>query len=120
MARTVMTVQTTAASGTVLSAAAAVDGTNGNEFDNTSGRAMIEITNGSGSPITATFITNGTYNVGSTAYPIADLAVTVAASSTKACGPFDKTLFNSATSTVQVDWSSAASVTARVIALGAS
>lgn len=117
MPRSSLTVQTTAASGVVLAAATAADGANGNEFVN-DGRTLIEITNGSGSSITATFITNGTYNVSSVAYPIADLAVAVAASTTKACGPFDRTLFNSATSTVQVDWSLAASVTTRVISLG--
>jgi hypothetical protein len=117
MARTAFTVQTTAASGIVLAAAAAVDAGNGNEFVN-DGRTMIEITNGSGATVTATFVTNGTYNVSSTAYPIADLDVTVAASAAKACGPFDRTLFNSGTGTVQVNWSSGTSITARCVALG--
>jgi hypothetical protein len=82
-------------------------------------RSIIEITNGgSGSPVTATFITNGTYLVGAVAYAIADLAVAIASGTTKVCGPFDTTLFNSATGTVQVDWSSGTSMTARVITLG--
>lgn len=117
MARSALTPQTTAASGIVLAAAVAVDAVNGNEFSN-GGRTLIEITNGAASSVTATFITNGTYNVGAVAYPISDLAVVVASSTTKACGPFDMTLFNSASSTVQIDWSSGTSITARVITLG--
>lgn len=109
---------TSAAAGTVLSAAGSVDGSNGNEFTN-NGRALIEITNGgTGSPITATFITNGTYSVGAVSYDITDLAVAVASGTSKVCGPFDTTLFNSPTGTVQMTWSSATSVTARVITLG--
>jgi uncharacterized protein (DUF697 family) len=118
MARTALTPVTTAAAGVVLAAAAAVDAVNGNSFVNT-GRELIEITNGSGSPITVTFITTQTYNIGAVTYAIADLAVTIAAGVTKACGPFDKTLFNdSATGTVGVDFSSGTTVTARVISLG--
>jgi hypothetical protein len=109
---------TSAAAGTVISAPVAVDGSNGNEFAN-EGRTMIEITNaGSGAPVTATFVTWGTYNVGSVNYAIADLAVAIASGTSKVCGPFDPTLFNSATSTVQVTWSSGTSMTARVIAMG--
>ena len=119
MARSPFTPVTTSASGSVLGAPAAVDQPNGNEFAN-AGRSLIEIVNGSASAVSATFITNGTYSVGSTAYAIADLVVSIAASATKACGPFDTTLFNSATNTVQVDWSSGTSITARVIALGTS
>lgn len=117
MARTAFVPVTTAAAGTVLSAATAVDAGNGNEFTN-AGRAIIEITNGAAATITATFTTNGTYNVGAVSYAIADLAVTVASSTSKVCGPFDSTLFNSASGTVQVDWSSGTSITARVITLG--
>ena len=117
MARSSLTVQTTAASGIVLAAAAAVDGSNGNEFAN-DGRTFIEVTKGAASSITATFVTNGTYNVGAVAYPISDLAVVLASSTTKAMGPFDKTLFDSASGTVEINWSSGTSVTARVISLG--
>lgn len=119
MARSPFTPVTSSASGSVLSAPAAVDAGNGNEFEN-AGRSMIEITNSSASAVTATFITNGTYAVGSTTYAITDLAVAIAASATKVCGPFDTTLFNSGTNTVQVDWSSGTSITARVIAMGTS
>lgn len=117
MARTALTVQTTAASGIVLAAAVAVDAGNGNEFAN-DGRTQVHITNGAASSVTATFVTNGTYNVGSVAYPIADLAIIVASSTTVAAGPFDKTLFDSATARVEINWSSGTSITARVISLG--
>lgn len=119
MARAPFTPVLSSASGSVLSAPAAVDAGNGNEFAN-AGRTMIEIVNGSASAVSATFITNGTYSVGSTAYAIADLVVAIAASGTKMCGPFDTTLFNSATSTVQIDWSSGTSITARCITMGTS
>lgn len=118
MARSPFTGVTSAAAGTVLSAPAAVDAVNGNEFTN-NGRAVIEIVNGgSGSPVTATIVTNGTYSVGAIAYAIADLTVAVASGTSKICGPFDTTLFNSATGTVQIDWSSGTSMTARVVTLG--
>jgi len=119
MARASFTPVLSGASGSVLAAPAAVDAANGNEFLN-AGRTMIEITNGSASAVTATFITNGTYAVGSTTYAIADLGVAIAASATKVCGPFDTTLFNSGSGTVQVDWSSGTSITARVITMGTS
>jgi len=119
MARTTFTATTTAASGTVLAAAAAVDGSNGNDWTNT-GRELVEITNSAASSITATFITNGTYTVGSTAYAVNDLTVVVAAGTTKVCGPFDRTLFSGTGTTVQVDWSTGAGVLARVITLGSS
>ena len=119
MARTALSVITTAASGVLLTAATGVDAGNGNEFSNTN-RELIEITNAAASAITATIITNGTYSVGNTAYAIADLSVVIAAGTTRGAGPFDRTLFNSATNTVQIDWSSGTSITARVISLGTS
>ena len=119
MARTTLTVATTAASGTVITTGTAVDAANGNEFVN-SGRELIEITNGVTQQVTATFITNGTYSVGTTNYPISDLAVVIATGTQKACGPFDRTLFNSGTGTVQIDWTTATNVSARVISLGTS
>lgn len=117
MARTTLTVTTSAAAGVVLPAAAAVDQPNGNQFTNT-GRELIEITNGSGSSITVTIVTNGVYTVGAVQYPIADLAITIAAGVTRVCGPFDKTLFNDGTAQVLIDYTSGTTVTARVISLG--
>jgi hypothetical protein len=101
----------------VLASGVPVDAGNGNEWTN-AGRSLIEISNNSASAITATFVTNGTYNVGSTAYAIADQTVTVAASGTVAVGPFDTALYNSATTTVQVNWSSGTNIVARVLVLG--
>jgi len=119
MARTPFTPVTTAASGVVLASAVAVDAGNGNEWTNT-GRSLIEIFNNSASAVTATIITNGTYNVGTTAYAIADVTVAIAASATVGAGPFDTALYNSATTTCQVNWSSGTGITARVIVLGTS
>lgn len=115
---TELTVQTTAASGIVLSAMTAADAT-GNYFTNT-GREQIHINNGSGSGITATIVTQGTYNVSATSYPIADLVVTVGAGALVAAGPFDRTLFNDANSRVQITYSAVTTVTTRVIGLGTS
>lgn len=117
MARSPLTPVTTSASGSILAAAGAVDASNGNEFEN-AGRAMIEITNGSATACTATFVTNGSYSVGAVAYAIADLTVVIATSQTKVCGPFDTTLFNSATNTVEINWSHGTTITARVITMG--
>lgn len=117
MARTTLTVTTTAAAGVVLPAPAAVDAPNGNQFVN-SGREQIEITNGAGSPVTATVTTNGVYTVGAVQYPVADLAITITNGTSKACGPYDKTLFNDGTGQVLIDWSSGTTITARVISLG--
>jgi hypothetical protein len=119
MARSLFTPITTAASGVVMASAVPVDAGNGNEWTNT-GRSFIEIFNTSASAVTATFVTVGTYSVGTTAYAIADDVVTVAASGTIAAGPFDTALYNSVTSTVQVNWSSGTNITARVILLGTS
>ena len=117
MVATPMTPAVTAAAGTVLAAPAAVDGSNGNSWTNT-GREIIEITNGAASAITATFVTTGTFDVGTVAYAIADLSVAIAASTTKVCGPFEKALFNDDDNLVTVSWSSGTTITARVITMG--
>lgn len=119
MTATPFTITTTAAAGTVLNAMGAVDASNGNSFDNSTGTSHIEVANGSGGTITITFITQGVYAAqGGTTYPIADLATNLANAVTRVYGPFDKTLFNDGGGLVQVTWSSGSSVTARVIALG--
>ena len=119
MARTPFTPITTAATGVVLASAVPVDAALGNEWTNT-GRSFIEIFNTSSSAVTATIVTNGTYNVGVQAYQINDVAVTIAASGVMAAGPFDTALYNSTTTTCQVNWSSGTGITARVIVLGTS
>lgn len=119
MARTPFTPVTTAASGVVLASAVAVDSGSGNEWTN-AGRSLIEINNSSASAVTATVVTNGTYNVGTTAYAIADVSIVIAASGSMVAGPFDTALYNSATTTCQINWSSGTGITARVIVLGTS
>lgn len=113
---TELTVQTTAAAGITAAAAVAADAT-GNYFTNT-GREWVSFTNGSGSPITATVVTQNTYNVSSAAYAIADLAIVVGASTTVLAGPFDRTLFNDANSRVQITYSGVTSLTVKATTLG--
>lgn len=116
MTATSMTVTTITPGGAVLPALGAVDAANGNSFPNT-GREMIEIANGAGAPITATFTTTGTYTTaGGTVYQIADAAVTITNATSKAIGPFEVGLFSS---TVTIAWSSGTTITARVTSLGA-
>lgn len=114
---TALTVTTSAKTGTVLPAASAVDGVNGNRFTNT-GREKIEIINGAGAPITVTFLTTLQYQ----GYAIDDQPVTVANGTTKICGPFDTALFNDTTEdaagAVHMTFSSGTTVTARVTRLG--
>ncbi len=116
---TALTPINSTAPGTVLTASAAVDNTNGNKFANPTGRAIIEITNGSGSTLNATFTTQANYNVvgtnGSVSYAVADINVAVTNATSKVCGPFDKSLYNDANGNVIVNFSSGSSVTARVI-----
>lgn|SRR3954471_12427493 len=107
------------APGTVLTASAAVDGTNGNKFANPTGRAIIEITNGAAGVINVTFTTSATYNVvgtnGSITYNVADPLIAITNGTSKVFGPFDKSLYNDTNNNVIVNFSSGTSVTARVI-----
>ena len=113
---TELTVQTVVTAGIVEAAMTAADAT-GNFFTNT-GREWVKITNGGGSSITATFVTQGTYNVGATSYSINDLAVSVGASETKLIGPFDKALYNDANARVQITYSGVTTVTVKATTLG--
>lgn len=119
MTATPFNISTTAAAGTVLPAAGAVDAGSGNSFVN-SGREVVIVTNGAASPINVTFVTQGTYSVGTAVYAIADLVVAVTNGTSKVCGPFDKTLFNDGTGLCQITWSSGTTITANVISMGAS
>ncbi len=108
------------APGTVLAAAAAVDGTNGNKFANPTGRCIIEITNAAANSINVTFTTTATYNVVGTngvavTYNVADPLIAVANATSKVFGPFDKALYNDTNGNVIVNYSAGGSVTARVI-----
>ena len=120
-----LTTTTTTAHGTVLPAAQAVSSSD--TFANTTGRTLIEITNGGASPITVTFTTDGTYPVGldssgaAVTYPVADDAQTVTNGTSKVFGPFNIGLLNAgavSTGVVTVAFSATTSVTARVIQLG--
>lgn len=112
-----LTPTTSTTAGVVYAAATAADVT-GNQFVNPTGRAVVEVINGAGAPITGTFVTQGVYSTGAATYPIADLAVTVTNGTTKIVGPFDKALFNDTNGFVQVTWSSITSVTVRVLEMG--
>lgn len=67
----------------------------------------VEIVNGSGGSLTATFTTPG--NVGGNA--IADLAITVADGARKKVGPFPRSIYGDADGLVSVAWSATSSVT---------
>lgn len=118
MARTAFTPTTTIFSGIVLPAPAAVDAVNGNSFTNPTGRAILEVTNGAGSPMNVTITTFNSYSTGAGAHAVTDEVTAVTNGTTKVFGPFDKTLYNDATGNVLVDWSSGTTITARVIETG--
>jgi hypothetical protein len=105
--------------GTLLTAAAAVDGTHGNKCANPTGRAIIEITNGAAGAINVTFTTQANYNVvgtsGNVTYAVADSLIAVTNATSKVFGPFDKSLYNDTNGNVIVNYSSGTSITARVI-----
>ena len=109
-----LTNTTSTAHGVVLPAPQAVSASD--TFVNTNRRTLIEVTNGGGSPITATFVTSGVYPISSTVtYDVADDAQTVTNGTSKVFGPFDTSLLGT---TVTVQFSGTTSVTARVITLG--
>ncbi len=116
---TALTPINSTAPGTVLTAAAAVDNTNGNKFANPTGRAILEVTNGGAGSINVTFTTSANYNVvgtnGLVTYTVQDPLIAVSNGVSKVFGPFDKTLYNDANSNVIVNFSGGTSVTARVI-----
>jgi hypothetical protein len=112
-----LTSTTSTAHGTVLPAAQAVSASD--TFSNANGRTLIEVNNGSGSTVTVTLVTFGTYPVSSAVtYDVADDAQTVAAGVSKVFGPFNKALMNGATDLITVTFSATTSITARVIELG--
>jgi hypothetical protein len=119
MPATTLTPVTTAATGTVLGAAVAVDAPNGNKFLNPRGTAVLTVINGAGAPITVTITTTKTIILkGITTYTVADQAVTVTNATTKIIGPFDKDMYNDASGYVTVNWSSGTTITAQVIQPG--
>lgn len=119
MPRTTLSPTNTTAHGVVIANAAAVDAANGNQFINPNGRCIIEISNGSTVNMNVTFTPFTPRAVSSTVnYTIANDVQVIQNATSKVFGPFDKSLMNDANSMVYVDFSSANSVTARVIEMG--
>ncbi len=114
MPRATLNVTTSAFNGATQPAFTAVNAANGNMFTNT-GRELIEITNGAASPITITLVTEATSTYG---LNVADVNVSITNGATMVFGPFDTNLFSVTSGTVGIDFSSGASVTARVTKLG--
>lgn len=109
MARTALTVQAISLAGLTptFNAAMAVDG---NSFKN-DGNVIIDVKNGSASPITVTIQTPAKVQ----SIDLAEIVVTVPATTgDKVIGPFDPSLFNQADGSVYVDFSSATTVTIAV------
>lgn len=111
MAASAITNQNAAArAGAVVTGTAA--NVDGNWFTNTAGDAVLLVTNGGGSPITVTAVTQAT----SDSLAIADKTVSVAAGVTLAIGPFPRWLYNDASEYVQLTYSGVVtSVTVAVV-----
>ena len=86
---------------------AAVDGTNGNQFQN-DGRMFLHVKNGSGAPISVYVDARATVN---------DLTIVVTNGESRMIGPFPPNLYNDANRRVQITYSSGTSVTAAVLRL---
>ena len=83
------------------------------EFVN-DGRTFMHIKNGSGSPITCTVTTPGTYG----GHAIADTVITVGATTgEQMAGPFPKGIFNAGDGNVDITWSATTTVTLAVFKL---
>jgi hypothetical protein len=95
----------------IAGVAANVDG---NFWTNT-GAEMLLVTNGGGSPINVTLVTQATVDGNAVADPV----VAVGNGVTKAIGPFPRYVFNDATGYVQVTYSAVTSVTVKVLRLTA-
>jgi hypothetical protein len=86
---------------------AAVDGTNGNQFQN-DGRMFLHVKNGSGAPISVYVDARATVN---------DLTIVVTNGESRDIGPFPPNLYNDANRRVQVTYSSGTTVTEAVLRL---
>ena len=86
---------------------AAVDGTNGNQFQN-DGRMFLHVKNGAGAPISVYVDARATVN---------DLTIVVTNGESRMIGPFPPNLYNDANRRVQITYSSGTSVTAAVLRL---
>jgi hypothetical protein len=106
----VLTVQTIVKAGITPSYVAAAGG--GDTFVN-DGETFFHVKNGDASSITVTFDAVGKLE----GFAIADLAVTVAATSEEMVGPFPRGIFNSGATGVGVSYSAVTSVTVAAIKL---
>lgn len=100
-----------AGAGVAVTAASAAGG--GDVFPN-NGKTLVEITNGGGSSITPTFAATGVLPSGAA---ISSVATAVAAGATRVFGPFPPNEFNNSSGQVAITYSSATSVTLRVISM---
>ena len=101
---TIKTLDRTGLDVTVADAAADVGG---DEFANDGSRTFYSVNNGSGSPVTVTFVTPVTVD----GLAVADRDVVVAAGSTSLIGPFPRSDYNDANNMVQVTYSAVTTVT---------
>lgn len=94
----------------MAAALTAVDGANGNKFDN-NGRTVLRVKNTNVTTVTVTVETPGTVD----GLAIADLAFTVALNEDKLIGNFPAIFNQPGTSQVYVSWSHGNNVTAKVL-----
>jgi len=106
MTATTMNYQAIARAG-LETAYAAVNGANGNQFQN-DGRMFLHVKNGAGAPMTVNIAARNVLN---------NLAVVVTNGESRMIGPFPANLYNDANRRVQVTYTSGTSVTAAVLRL---
>lgn len=109
----VLTVLNSARAGNGVDLAGAAAAGGGDSFVNT-GSEVFVIKNGSGAPITATFVTPATVD----GLAVADLTATIAAGATRMVGPFPPGVYNDTGApggSVSVTYSAATSVTVAVV-----
>lgn len=94
--------------GVDLAGAACAGG--GDQFANT-GQEIAVIKNGSGSPITVTFVTQATVD----GQAVGDLAVVLAAGETRSIGPFPTGIYNDVNGNLQMTYSGVTSLTAKIL-----
>lgn len=97
-----------AANGNDLAGAAAAGG--GDTFTNT-GQEIAVIKNGSGAPITVTFVTPATLD----GLAVTDLTVSVGAGETRAVGPFPPGVYNDANGLVSMTYSGVTTLTVAIL-----
>lgn len=120
MARTVLSLQTTARTGTAITYSAAT--ADGHAIDNTSERVVFHVKNGSGSPVTVTIDAIAMTDDGTLA--VSDRTVSVPGGEERIIGPFPNSFYGQAdvglslTKAVYINTSAQTSVTYAAIKLG--